>query len=64
MTAKNTGKITQIIGAVVDISFENELPSLYNAVEVPFGEETIVLRSCSILVTTQCAVFPCTPQMA
>ncbi len=44
MTAKNTGKITQIIGAVVDIRFENELPSLYNAVEVPFGEETIVLE--------------------
>lgn len=44
MTAKNTGKITQIIGAVVDIRFENELPSLYNAIEVPFGEETIVLE--------------------
>lgn len=44
MTAKNTGKITQIIGAVVDIRFENELPSLYNAVEVPFGGETIVLE--------------------
>lgn len=44
MTAKNTGKITQIIGAVVDIRFENELPSLYNAIEVPFGGETIVLE--------------------
>ncbi|NLY29446.1 MAG: F0F1 ATP synthase subunit beta, partial [Firmicutes bacterium] len=44
MTAKNTGKITRIIGAVIDIRFEKELPSLYNAIEVPFGEETIVLE--------------------
>lgn len=44
MTAKNTGRITRIIGAVIDIRFEKELPSLYNAIEVPFGEETIVLQ--------------------
>ena len=45
MTAKNTGRITRIIGAVIDIRFEKELPSLYNAIEVPFGEgETIVLE--------------------
>ncbi|NLM69240.1 MAG: F0F1 ATP synthase subunit beta [Firmicutes bacterium] len=44
MTAKNIGKITRIIGAVIDIRFENELPSLYNAIEVPFGEDTIVLE--------------------
>lgn len=44
MTVKNTGKITQIIGAVIDIRFESELPALYNAIEVPFGEETIVLE--------------------
>jgi F-type H+-transporting ATPase subunit beta len=44
MTAKNIGKITRIIGAVIDIRFEKELPSLYNAIEVPFGEETIVLE--------------------
>lgn len=44
MTVKNTGKITQIIGAVIDIRFEHALPALYNAIEVPFGEETIVLE--------------------
>lgn len=44
MTVKNTGTIIQIIGAVVDIRFENELPSLYNAIEVPFNEETVVLE--------------------
>jgi F-type H+-transporting ATPase subunit beta len=44
MIVKNIGKITQIIGAVIDIRFESELPSLYNAIEVPFGEETIALE--------------------
>lgn len=44
MTVKNIGKITQIIGAVVDVRFESELPSLYNAVEIQFNEETIVLE--------------------
>lgn len=44
MTVKNAGKITQIIGAVIDIRFEGELPSLYNAIEVPFNDEIIVLE--------------------
>lgn len=44
MTAKNIGKITQIIGAVIDIRFEDELPALYNAIEVPFGGDNIVLE--------------------
>ena len=29
----NKGKIAQIIGAVVDVSFENELPEIYTALE-------------------------------
>ncbi len=32
--ATNDGKITQIIGAVVDCSFESELPKLFDALEV------------------------------
>lgn len=44
MEVKNTGKITQIVGAVIDIRFESELPSLYNAIEVQFDGETIVLE--------------------
>ncbi|MCL2364946.1 MAG: F0F1 ATP synthase subunit beta [Defluviitaleaceae bacterium] len=31
----NSGKILQIIGAVIDVRFEGELPALYNAVEIP-----------------------------
>ena len=29
----NTGKIVQVIGAVVDVQFENELPKILNALE-------------------------------
>ena len=32
------GKITQIIGAVVDVSFETELPEIYTALEVSKSE--------------------------
>ncbi len=44
MTNKSMGKIIQIIGAVVDIRFEGELPSLYNAIEVPFEGKNILME--------------------
>lgn len=44
MAVENKGKIIQIIGAVIDIRFEGELPSLYNAIKVPFKGETLVLE--------------------
>jgi len=40
------GKITQIIGAVVDCSFEGEaLPKIYDALEVLVGKERLVLET-------------------
>ena len=33
-----------MIGAVVDIRFEGDLPALYNAITIPKGEETVVLE--------------------
>ncbi|MFH1111861.1 MAG: F0F1 ATP synthase subunit beta, partial [Patescibacteria group bacterium] len=30
----NTGKITQVIGPVVDVAFEKKLPTIYHALEV------------------------------
>jgi len=33
MNIMNTGKIVQIIGAVVDIEFQDQLPALYNAIK-------------------------------
>lgn len=44
MKDRNTGKITQIIGSVIDIRFEDDMPSLYNAIEVHHNEEIIVLE--------------------
>ena len=39
-----TGKISQIIGAVVDVRFEGELPALLNALTVQNGKNKIVLE--------------------
>jgi len=30
----NTGKIKQVIGAVVDVAFDGQLPEIYNALEL------------------------------
>lgn len=40
----NKGKITQIIGPVVDVAFEGELPELYTALKVKNGSSTLVLE--------------------
>ncbi|HHU08119.1 MAG TPA: F0F1 ATP synthase subunit beta [Clostridiaceae bacterium] len=44
MAEKNIGKILQIIGSVIDVKFEDDLPALYNAVEVRHNDELIVLE--------------------
>jgi F-type H+-transporting ATPase subunit beta len=42
---KNTGKITQVISAVVDVEFESaELPSIYNALECQNNGKKLVLE--------------------
>lgn len=39
----NEGKITQIIGAVLDVKFDKEtLPNLYNAIEIPLDDRKII----------------------
>jgi len=41
----NKGYISQIIGVVVDVKFEGELPAIYNALEIKKGDgETLVLE--------------------
>jgi F-type H+-transporting ATPase subunit beta len=40
----NKGKVTQVIGAVVDVKFENELPEILNALECKIGENRLVLE--------------------
>jgi F-type H+-transporting ATPase subunit beta len=39
-----TGKVTQVIGAVVDVQFENELPAILNALETKNGAIRLVLE--------------------
>ncbi len=40
---KNVGKVLQIIGAVLDVKFENgKMPALYNAIEIELNGVTIV----------------------
>lgn len=45
MSAKNLGTIKQVIGAVVDVQFSNELPDIFSALEVKAGEKKIVLET-------------------
>jgi F-type H+-transporting ATPase subunit beta len=44
MASNNTGHITQILGAVVDVQFEGELPFIQNALTTKIGERTLVLE--------------------
>src|SRR5665213_2499683 len=39
-----TGKITQVIGAVVDVQFEGDLPAILNALETKNGDNRLVLE--------------------
>ncbi|HEU4660425.1 MAG TPA: F0F1 ATP synthase subunit beta [Pseudolabrys sp.] len=44
-TAQNAiGKITQVIGAVVDVQFEGQLPAILNALETKNGDRRLVLE--------------------
>ena len=38
------GKITQIIGAVVDVNFSSDLPEIYTALEVYNSGNKIILE--------------------
>jgi F-type H+-transporting ATPase subunit beta len=41
---KKTGKITQIIGAVIDVTFDDDLPEIYTALEVNNEGNKLVLE--------------------
>ena len=44
MASNKAGKITQVLGAVVDVSFEGELPSIMNALITKIGDQEVVLE--------------------
>jgi F-type H+-transporting ATPase subunit beta len=42
--ANQTGHVTQVIGAVVDVQFEGHLPAILNAIETRNGGNRLVLE--------------------
>jgi F-type H+/Na+-transporting ATPase subunit beta len=44
MASNNVGRITQVIGAVVDVQFEEGLPEILNALETDNGGQRLVLE--------------------
>ena len=44
MAKKNAGIITQVTGAVVDVSFEKDLPAILNALEVNHEGSKLILE--------------------
>jgi F-type H+-transporting ATPase subunit beta len=47
--AKNTGRVTQVIGAVVDVQFDDQLPAILSALETTNNGERLVLEVASHL---------------
>ena len=43
-TTNNVGRITQVIGAVVDVSFEDNLPEILTALETTVEGRRLVLE--------------------
>ncbi|OYQ27777.1 F0F1 ATP synthase subunit beta [Sandarakinorhabdus cyanobacteriorum] len=43
-TTNNVGRISQVIGAVVDVTFEGELPPILSALETKVGDVRLVLE--------------------
>src|SRR5271154_5124822 len=44
MASKNVGRVTKVMGAVVDVQFEGELPYMMNALHTKMKETTLVLE--------------------
>ena len=44
MSKKNIGCVTQVTGAVVDVSFDNHLPPILNALELDNDGNRLVLE--------------------
>ena len=42
--AKNTGKIIQIVGVVVDVEFTGKVPAINDALRVKHEDQTVVLE--------------------
>jgi F-type H+-transporting ATPase subunit beta len=54
------GRVTQVIGAVVDVQFDGHLPAILNALETTNGGNRLVLEVAQHLGETPCAPSPWT----
>ena len=43
-TTNNVGRVTQVIGAVVDVQFDSDLPAILSALETKIGDLRLVLE--------------------
>ena len=43
MASNKAGKVTQVLGAVVDVAFEGELPPILNALSTKVGDQDFCL---------------------
>ena len=57
--AGSVGKVTQVIGAVVDVQFDSDLPPILNALEVTVaeGEPRLVLEVAQVSAGGLCALY-------
>jgi F-type H+-transporting ATPase subunit beta len=62
--ATATGKITQVIGAVVDVQFDGHLPEILNALECDNNGKRLVLEVAQHLGESPCAPSRWTPPRA
>ncbi len=44
MASNKAGKVTQVLGAVVDVAFEGELPPILNALSTKIGDQDLILE--------------------
>ncbi len=44
MASNNVGRVTQVLGAVVDVQFDGDLPFIQNALNTNIGERLLVLE--------------------
>ena len=44
MNDKHIGSVAQVMGPVIDVRFDGELPAIYNALTVPVGDTTLTVE--------------------
>ncbi len=59
--ANATGRITQVIGAVVDVQFDGHLPEILNALETENRRPASCSKWRSSLAKARCAASPWIP---